>query len=269
MNRSIFVFLFSLGCLAWGAQPTLLNYLHMTLWIEYDDVRKLDTSISEAKLMTSGKGTTERTKDFTWWRKLSTDKVHYNTLTRFHFPPEVRGEGILFLEHANGEDDIQLYLPNFKKIRRVETDQQSESFMGSEFSYSDITAVHVDDHTYSMVRVEDCPHSKVKCWVISSTPISDQVKEQTGSIGGLVWIRQDNFMLAHGEYKDLEGKPWKVLDSENDEEVDKVKHKWMALKLKMENLKTTHITELEFKNVKVNQAMADSIFSVENLSREK
>jgi outer membrane lipoprotein-sorting protein len=238
-----------------------------------DEARSLDNCVSHAKLVTWGGGSVERTKEFTWWRKLSKDKVHFNTLTRFLFPPEVRGEGILFLEHDQGKNDIQLYLPNFKKIRRIETDQQSSSFMGSEFSYSDIVAPHVDDYEDKFKKEEACPtllgQAGGACYVVEFTPATDQVKEQTGSAGGTAWVRKDNFMIVKAQYNDLQGKLWKVLETGDIKEVDSAQHKWMALKVRMENLNTQHFTSLVFNDVKVSATIPDSTFTNQNLSKEK
>ena len=122
----------------------------------------------------------EKIKQFTWWRKLTADGTHFNTLTRFHEPAEVRGEGILFLEHEGDDNDVQLYLPAYKKIRRVESQSQSGSFMGSEFSYADIATPHVDDYKYELQK-EDAPcvidgGKQATCYVVQSTPATDPVK---------------------------------------------------------------------------------------------
>src|SRR5689334_11297673 len=69
-----------------------------------EDVRRLEDVHSDATLTTGGGGNPTRVKQFTWWRKLLEDKVHFNTLTRFHLPAEIRGEGILFLEHGNDDN---------------------------------------------------------------------------------------------------------------------------------------------------------------------
>lgn len=237
-----------------------------------EEARRVQDITSSATLTTAGGGSPERTKQFTWWRKLTSDNVHFNTLTRFHAPAEVRGEGILFLEHENGVNDVMLYLPNFKKIRRVESQQQSGSFMGSEFSYSDIASDHVDDFHYKVLREEKCPTKEaaaVQCFVIEATPVNDTVKERNGYSKSNAWIRNDCFMAVQAEYFDLEGKLWKKLEANEIKEVDPAKHKWMAHKLFMKNEKNGKTTSLQFSKVKVNAGVPDSTFTQQNLSRVK
>ena len=196
-----------------------------------DEVRRVTTVIAQAKMVTGGPSVTTREKQFIWWRKLTSDNVHNDTLTRFKYPPDVKNEGILFLE-KNGDMDVQIYLPNFKKIRRVETGQQSSSFMGSELSYSDIAPPHVDEFTYKLKTEESCPgDEKVKCWVIESPPANDSVKDRTGVGLATSWIRQDNYMAAKILSNDLTGNLWKTLEASDIQKVDTKVGKWMALHL--------------------------------------
>jgi outer membrane lipoprotein-sorting protein len=231
--------------------------------------RRVTSMEASAELVTKSDGG-EKTKDFRWWRELAGDKVHYNTLTRFSTPAEVRGEGILFREKAGGDTDVQMYLPSFKKIRRVESQQQSGSFMGSEFSYSDIATPKSADYQYKLLRTEPCPADAkgVQCFVIESTPATDAVKESTGTSKSVKWIRSDNFMDTKGEYYDESGGLWKRMEATNIKKVDPVNNKWLAYDIKMENVKNGRNTRLEFKDVKVNQDIKDSVFSEQNLSRE-
>jgi len=142
-----------------------------------ESARKLLHLTSDAFIATSSTGGEAKKKSFTWWRKLSTDQNHYLTLTRFHTPAEVRDEGILFVEKDAGASDVLLYLPTYKKIRRVETQSQSSSFMSSAFSYSDIASPHVDEYNYSLMSEGNCPLSPtLQCFVIESAPSTDAVK---------------------------------------------------------------------------------------------
>jgi outer membrane lipoprotein-sorting protein len=236
-----------------------------------EEVRRLQDVNSKAVLKTGGGGP-ERTKNFTWWRKLQKDQIHFNTLTRFHEPAEIRGQGILFVENSGGENDVQMYLPTFKKVRRVESQAQSGSFMGSEFSYSDIASTHVEDYAYKVLTEEACPGSGapgVKCHKIEAIPATEAVKERTGYSRTLNWIRQDNSMHAYGEYYDAEGKLWKKLEASKTTQVDAKAGKWMALSVRMNNVKNGKFTLLEFSDVKANAGVDDATFTVQNLQRVK
>ncbi len=241
------------------------------IMLKNEDVKKLRDVTSNAKLVTGGGGKPERTKDFSWWRKISSDKVHFKTLTRFHAPAEVKNEGILFLEASGDQAEVLIYLPSYKKIRRVESGQQSGSFMGSEFSYSDIAAPHVEDFDYKLLREESCPDYAgvgLKCSVIEYSPNKDSILDRTGSAKGIIWIRQDNFMDVKIEVYDLDKKLWKIMEATETAEISSKDHKWMSEHLKMENIKTKRYTIFTFRNVKANQDVSDAIFTQQNLSKE-
>jgi outer membrane lipoprotein-sorting protein len=238
----------------------------------HEDARKIDDVMSSAVLTTGGGGSPQKVKQFTWWRKLTSDRVHFNTLTRFHAPAEVRGEGILFLEHDNDQNDVQMYLPAYKKIRRVESQAQSGSFMGSEFSYADIATPHVDDYKYELQKEAACEiddGKQARCFVVQSEPVSDAVKERTGYSKTIQWVRKDNFMAVQGEFYDAQGALWKKMKASGIHEVDPSKHKWMAYDVRIENAKNGKFTDLKFSGVKVNQGIPDSTFNQQNLAREK
>ncbi|MGZ3649980.1 MAG: outer membrane lipoprotein-sorting protein [Bdellovibrionota bacterium] len=230
--------------------------------------RRVSSMDAKAKLVTKGENG-EKSKDFEWWRELTGDQIHYNTLTRFKTPVEVRGEGILFREKSGGETDVQMYLPAFKKIRRVESQQQSGSFMGSEFSYSDIAAPKSSDYVYRLLRQEPCPNAAgVQCYVVESTPASEAIKDSTGTSKSVKWIRADNFMDTQGEYFNEKGELWKRMQATDIKKVDPKNNKWLAYRINMENVKNGRSTLLEFSDVKVNKGIAESTFSDQNLSRE-
>jgi hypothetical protein len=54
-------------------------------------------------------------------------------------PADVKGTSFLKIENKTGFDDMRLYLPAFKKVRRIASSAKSESFMGSDFTYEDMT----------------------------------------------------------------------------------------------------------------------------------
>ena len=229
-----------------------------------DDAKRLSQVQANAVLQTAS-GSDTRVKKFTWWRKLGGDAIHYSILTRFHFPAEIKGEGILFLEHANQDPDVQLYLPSYKKIRRVESSAQSGSFMGSEFSYTDVLGGAVSDFKYLAKKDETC--AKVSCYVIEATPANDAVKARAGFDKRVDWVQSDNFMIVASEYYGADGKLRKKLQASQIVEVDAAHHKWMAEKLQMENILTKKSTEIQFSEVEAMKVISDTTFTTRNLEK--
>ena len=234
-----------------------------------EEARRTKEMTSTSTLTIGQEGEESKVKTFTMWRKLGSDGVHSKSLTRFTAPAEIRGEAILFEENANAENDVQLYLPRFKKVRRVEAQSQSSSFMGSAFSYSDMTASQTDDYKHNVLRSEPCPNdTKVSCYVVESIPTAEGAKERTAYSKSVGWIRSDNFILAQGECYDKAGALWKRVSGSDIREIDAVAHKVMAHTVRVDDLKAKRFSILTFRDVKTNTGIQDSTFTPQNLSRE-
>ncbi len=74
----------------------------------------------------------------------------------FDSPRDVAGTALL--SHAGvGEDDQQwLYLPAARRTRRISSGNMTGPFVGSEFSYEDITGGEVDKYTWRLLGEAPC-----------------------------------------------------------------------------------------------------------------
>ncbi|MGE3975115.1 MAG: outer membrane lipoprotein-sorting protein [Bdellovibrionales bacterium] len=263
MNKLICILIFS-SQIAEAALPILEAKGVMA---KNEQARQLSDVKADTKLTNIDKGGSENVKKFTWWRKLAPNKVNFNTLTRFQSPAEIRDEAVLFLEKENGKSEVLLYLPAFKKTRRVENQAQSQSFMGSQFSYSDISTPDLNSFDYKLLPESTC-HDGGVCYVVESTPKTVEVKERFGYSKQIQQIRSDNFMVSQVEYFNLEGQKLKKLMAYENKEVDSQNSKWMAHRLEVENFLNSKKTKIEFSNVKVNQGISDALFAPQNISRK-
>lgn len=267
MNKTNLLITLSTLLLSSFAQAELSGREIMT---KNEEARKVSEFEARAKLTTGGTGASTKTRDFTLWRKVQKDGIHNSTFTRFHAPAEVRNEGILIIENPEGKNDVLLYLPNFKKIRRVESQQQSGSFMGSVFSYSDIATPHVDDYQYKTLGTEKCEgDAKLSCYKIEGIPSNEEVRDRTKYSKSIAWVRADNFMVERAEYYQLDGKLWKKLRASEIKMIDTKNKKWLAHFLHITNLLTQEYTELRFSDVKANTGLSDAIFTQQNLQKVK
>ena len=71
------------------------------------------------------------------------------SLMEFITPADVKGTKFLSYEHVNKDDDQWLYLPALKRVKRIASKNKSGAFMGSEFSYEDLSAFNVKKYTYA------------------------------------------------------------------------------------------------------------------------
>ena len=102
-------------------------------------------------------------------------------------PRDVQGTALLTHAHINTQDDQWLYLPALKRVKRINAARRSGSFMGSEFSYEDMSPLEVEEYTYTYLRDEAC--GDLTCTVIEQVPLD----EESGYSRRIVW--QDTIEL--------------------------------------------------------------------------
>lgn len=89
------------------------------------------------------------------------------SITEFVRPLDVKGTKLLTWTMKKSVNKQWLYLPNFKRIKKINSKNQSGSFMGSEFSYEDIAGQEIDKYQYKLLKETDAD------WIVESIPIND------------------------------------------------------------------------------------------------
>lgn len=233
-----------------------------------EEARKLPSFQAKATLSTAKTGEAGKAaKRFRWWRKLGDDRTHFETIIRFDEPATIRGEAVLIRE-TKDQNHVLLYLPHFKKVRRVEGQSQSSSFFGSVFSYSDVAMPHAADSTAKVLREEACPGATQKCWVVEISPATAAIKARTGYSRSVQWIDQRSWVTVAGELYDHKNKLWKRLTATEVKEVDPKAHKWLPHHIKLEDVQKDRATILHLTDVKVNVHLDDTLFTEQNLANE-
>ncbi|MFP3090915.1 outer membrane lipoprotein-sorting protein [Treponema sp. TIM-1] len=92
------------------------------------------------------------------------------TIIVFQRPPSVANTRFLTMENPGNPDDRWIFLPALGKVRRIAASEGSGNFMGTDFSYDDISSasrdVELDTHT--LLREESL--NGHLCHVIESVP---------------------------------------------------------------------------------------------------
>ena len=63
-------------------------------------------------------------------------------------PADDKGVAFLKIEHDDKADEMRMWLPAFKKVRRISSSKKGDSFMGAELSYEDMTNRALDENNY-------------------------------------------------------------------------------------------------------------------------
>jgi hypothetical protein len=88
------------------------------------------------------------------------------TIVRFLAPADVKGTAILVYDYEKQSDDMWVYLPALRKVRRVISSEKGKNFMGSEFTNADMSKPNFDDFDYKLIGSEIL--SGFECYKIES-----------------------------------------------------------------------------------------------------
>jgi outer membrane lipoprotein-sorting protein len=133
---------------------------------------------TEATMVLYDRGGGKRVRTLTQYSKNAAPEA-YKVLLIFNSPADLKNVG--FLAHARTFSDRSLwaYFPEFKRIRRIPTSAQDDSFFGSDFSYDDFSGPpNLDDYAFKVLReetVDDRP-----CYVVEVCEIPVNIKILTG-----------------------------------------------------------------------------------------
>ncbi|WP_447978653.1 outer membrane lipoprotein-sorting protein [Candidatus Nitrospira bockiana] len=198
---------------------------------------------------------------------LQPNGIDSKLMIRFSYPGDVQGTGYLQIQHHDGEDDMWIFLPALKKVRRLVANNKKDSFVGSDFSYGDILLPVVDTYRHRLLKTEVLDGEE--CYVVESLPATDQIKKDYGYARRVAWIRKSNFMEKKVEYDDASGRPLKTQVIPEVKEVDPQAHRWWAVRREVVNHQTGHRTILVFDALDAGQPIRDDFFTPRYLEREK
>ncbi|PCJ29755.1 MAG: outer membrane lipoprotein-sorting protein [Moraxellaceae bacterium] len=180
-------------------------------------------------------------------------------LTIFDTPKDVKGTGFLNYSHINEPDDQWLYLPALKRVKRIASKNKSGPFMGSEFSFEDLSSFEVEKYTYQYLGEETV--NGLASYKIEMKP----TYKHSGYSKITVWIDKEEFRLQKMEYYDRKKSLLKTqLLGDYKQYLGQY---WRSHHAKMKNHQSHKETELEFKDYKFKTGLTKSQFSKNALKR--
>lgn len=189
------------------------------------------------------------------------------TVLFFEQPRNVRGTAFLTYDYPepDREDDQWLYLPALRRVRRISAAERGDYFLGTDFTYEEIkkeTKVSLTDYERQVVGRETV--DGVECYVLESTPVTEEVARELGYSKVRSWVDPEIWFIRKSEYWDIAGNPLKVIHVRD---IRKVEGIWTAHTLEAENHKTGHRTLFTVSNVDYGGELDDQIFTRAALRR--
>ena len=192
------------------------------------------------------------------------------SLMYFEKPPGDKGTAFLTWEHKDDDDDQWLYLPALKRVKRISAADKHKSFMGTDFSYNDLSPPHPDEFHHTLKGSESFEGHD--CYIVESihksyTGDADFSKKKKYQYSKQVsWIRKDNFLLVKAVMFDKKEKRFKEFYAADIRQVQGI---WTAMDIRMKNLGTDHQTILTIRKIHYNIGLTDDFFTTRELERTR
>jgi len=186
-------------------------------------------------------------------------------LIRFLSPADVKGTGFLTYDYKIKDDDKWLYMPALRKTRRIISSENAKSFMGSEFSYADMTPLKVDDFKFTNLGTETI--NGIKCYKIEILPLDDEIADENGFSKKISFFDVKHIVLRKAVYHDLEGSLHKELMILKVTEVDPVNHKFRFLNMEMKNIQNGRRSTFVLDKIKLLPKVKDSYFTTRYMEK--
>jgi outer membrane lipoprotein-sorting protein len=212
----------------------------------------------------SGQERVRQTISRTMLRDNGTDSMRQ---ARFMSPSDIRGTVVLMIENLGGDDDMWIYLPAARRVRRLTAANRRDAFVGSDFTYGDIIGHRVSDWTHQLLREEAVGGRPT--WVIESRARTPQVQSNTGYSRRVQWIDRENFVAMRGEAYDEAGQLLRRFSASDIRLVDQAARRYQPMTLEAQNVQSHYRTVIRFENFRANQGVSPEYFTTRAMERDE
>ena len=229
-------------------------------------VAKIADTTTQTTMTLTNKSGQKRVRKTAGVTKLEPNGIDNKRMTRFLEPADVKGTVSLLSEHSDKDDDIWIYLPSIKKVRRLVSSNKKDSFVGTDFSYGDVIGHKVNEWSHKLIKEEEVDGKMA--YVIESLPRDATVKGNSGYSKRVNWIQKDNFVTLKGMQYDEASELVKESRFGRFRNVDAAKGKWLTGELTVKNVQTEHTTHIYTDDLKFNIGVKDDFFTTRYMEQQ-
>ena len=173
-------------------------------------------------------------------------------------PADDKGVAFLKIEHDDKADEMRMWLPAFKKVRRISSSKKGDSFMGSDLSYEDMTNRALNENNYK--RLENDMVDGKECFVLEVVPNAEIKSTYSKHI---TWVEKETLIAIKEESYDLGGN----LRKKKMFLFEPLSGYNVISNIFVEDIQKNHTTKLTMDDIKVDSGLDESLFQEKNLKR--
>ncbi len=236
-----------------------------TLMADSLKVTKALKSVSQGRFVLTNAAGQARIRQTSSVSELKPDGASNKRMVRFTAPADVAGTAVLTIENAEGDDDIWVYLPALKKVRRLPASGRKDSFVGTDFTYGDVLGHPVDEWTHKLIRNEVL--DGVAAHVVESTARDAKIIANTGYSRRVTWLRAADNVPLKVEYYGAQGALAKVYTTADIRLVDAANRRFQPMRQTMRNVATGHNTVIDYSSFRTDAPVGADQFQPRALER--
>jgi outer membrane lipoprotein-sorting protein len=174
-------------------------------------------------------------------------------ILRFTAPAEVKGVGLLIVNHPDRASDQWMWRPAIGRDQRIALQDRSTRFFGTDFSFEDLEERDVDQYDYKLLGEENGN------WKIESRP-----RKSSQYAYSYLWVKKDNYTVQR-----IEAYTKKALARVIEyRDYELIKNVWTPRTTEVEDIARKSRTSLKYDKVDYNLPMKEDEFTLEALRRE-
>jgi outer membrane lipoprotein-sorting protein len=181
-------------------------------------------------------------------------------LLRFDAPADMRGSALLLIEKP-GRNDMFMYLPELKRVRRVTGPSLSGGMFGTDFTYSQFERLQGISRDLVVERLPDDEVDGTPVYVLGHTPADDPEFEYVQS-----YVDRERCIPLRTEFYESGRHLRKVLEAEPDA-IQRVGEHWIPHRLVMKDVVQGTSTEFQVDSIDVNAKIHRRVFTEKNLTQ--
>jgi len=251
----------TVGAPAWAdsssGEPTGLE-----IATKSDAAQRSDTDHSVMTMTLENSRGQQRVRTIEGYSQELDDEVEHR-FARFVKPSDVKDTTLLTYDYDEQDDDIWLYLPALKKVKRILSSNKTDYFMGSDFTYWDMENLDLVNWQYEVKGSEVI--DGVDCYIVEATPITDDERDESGYTKTVSWIAKSDYIPRKVEMHDTKDRLAKRLTTADIRPTSDDDPRPRAHKLTMENFITKHKTVLSMDVLELDVPVDEDVFSQRNM----
>ena len=173
-------------------------------------------------------------------------------ILRFVAPPEVKGVGLLIVNHADKASDQWMWRPNIGREQRIAFQDRSTRFFGTDFSFEDLEERDVAQYDFKLLSDEGA------AWKLESTP-----RKSSQYTHSYLWVKKDNYTVTRLELFTKKG----LMRTIDYRDFELNKGVWTARTTEINDVTRNSRTILKFDKLEYNSPMKDADFTIDALRR--